>query len=286
MLPIKSWSSEGNSWSCPLPTDRLRGILEAACHWGASRVTLVDAQGRERVKVDGKIITELRRGSRSNKSHPVAADVIVRREEIVRVYEELHLLYGMSETLTDQLTVAEGASFIDLILDKILSTVAASWAELELSDTGIIHRRVTTYTGPVDAERHPGHHLLQATVRSGGQTVGFIALGRPLTSDAFTSGESMLLNAISTLIANATRSAQLYEKLRKQTETLSARETHLRAVLDNVAEGIVTIDESGRIDSFNPAAEAIFEVAAKDVIGREDRDFINPPRADNSQHDP
>src|SRR5258708_34364617 len=85
MLPIKSWSSEGNSWSCPLPTDRLRGILEAACHWGASRVTLVDAQGRERVKVDGKIITELRRGSRSNKSHPVAADVIVRGELVGRI---------------------------------------------------------------------------------------------------------------------------------------------------------------------------------------------------------
>src|SRR5260370_7290456 len=36
------------------------------------------------------------------------------------------------------------------------------------------------------------------------------------------------------------------------------RSAHLRAVLDNVAEGIVTVDEAHRISSFNPSAERLF----------------------------
>ncbi len=328
MMQPKPRLAELDPWACPLPVDRLHGVLEGACHWGATRVVLKDTQGRERARIDGKVITHLEGYVRSAGPREVSADVVIRGNavgtliatvqgdvrqdpeaaiqvtadhlsaawsaaeeidslaaEIVRVYEELHLLYGMSETLTDQLTVVDGANYLDLILDKILTTVAASWAELELSESKSVHRRVTEYSGPIDIERHPGHHLLKATLRSGGQTVGFITLGRPLTAAAFSAGEGMLLNAVSTLVANATRSAQLYEKLRRQTETLSARETHLRAVLDNVAEGIITIDDFGTVESLNPAAEKIFGVSATVVVGHGYREIINPPRDIETQPD-
>ncbi len=75
-----------------------------------------------------------------------------------------------------------------------------------------------------------------------------------------------------TLAANAIRNAQLLQELR-------ANEAHLRAVLDNVAEGIVTVDEAHRISSFNPSAERLFGYGAVEVIGSDARlllDSLSP----------
>lgn len=55
---------------------------------------------------------------------------------------------------------------------------------------------------------------------------------------------------------------------KKYAETLKSRETELRAVLDTAVDGIITIDGSGRIDSFNPAAARIFGYEPEEIIGK------------------
>jgi PAS domain S-box-containing protein len=44
--------------------------------------------------------------------------------------------------------------------------------------------------------------------------------------------------------------------------------TRYRSVVDNVVDGIITIDEKGRIESFNPAASRILGYSANEVIGK------------------
>ena len=52
------------------------------------------------------------------------------------------------------------------------------------------------------------------------------------------------------------------------TAPLPEREALLRAILETSPDGLITIDEDGSIQAFNPAAERMFGYAAAEVIGR------------------
>lgn len=51
--------------------------------------------------------------------------------------------------------------------------------------------------------------------------------------------------------------------------------SHLQAILDNVKDAIVTMDENGHVESFNPTAERLFGFAAAEVVGRS-LDYLLP----------
>ncbi|NOX42289.1 MAG: diguanylate cyclase [Gammaproteobacteria bacterium] len=60
-------------------------------------------------------------------------------------------------------------------------------------------------------------------------------------------------------------------------------EIRLRTILDTIAEGLITIDDKGLINSFNPAAETMFGYTAKEVIGLNVSILI--PEDERQQHE-
>jgi PAS domain S-box-containing protein len=67
------------------------------------------------------------------------------------------------------------------------------------------------------------------------------------------------------------------------TDALSEAQLHVRSILDTAVDGIVTIDERGIVESFNPGAERMFGYPAGEVLGRNVSMLMFPSEAD--QHD-
>ena len=57
----------------------------------------------------------------------------------------------------------------------------------------------------------------------------------------------------------------------------------MRSVVNHVVDGIITIDDSGTVTTFNPAAERIFGFAASEVIGQNVKMLMPEPY--HSEHD-
>ncbi len=61
---------------------------------------------------------------------------------------------------------------------------------------------------------------------------------------------------------------------RRTEEALLEREARTRAILDTAVDGIITIDEQGKIESLNPAAERLFGYVAAEALGQNIRMFM------------
>lgn len=61
---------------------------------------------------------------------------------------------------------------------------------------------------------------------------------------------------------------QMMRHRKRLDAVLAQSEAKIRAIVDAAADGIITIDERGTIDSFNAAAEQIFQYTADGVIGK------------------
>lgn len=66
-------------------------------------------------------------------------------------------------------------------------------------------------------------------------------------------------------LVNRRNAVALEVKLR--TTALTESEARIRSILDNALDGIISIDQHGIVQTFNPAAEKIFGFIAEDVIG-------------------
>ncbi len=73
------------------------------------------------------------------------------------------------------------------------------------------------------------------------------------------------------------------EARKKAQQVLEHHEERLRTILETAPDGIITIDQTGIIESINPSAEAIFGYTHDDIIGKNVRILMAEPT--RSEHD-
>ena len=70
----------------------------------------------------------------------------------------------------------------------------------------------------------------------------------------------------------------LVEAFNEMQYQVHSRQKRLESILDNAAEGIITFDETGRIESFNNAAEKLFGYKEAEILSK-DLSLLIPPRS-------
>ena len=73
-------------------------------------------------------------------------------------------------------------------------------------------------------------------------------------------------------------------RLREAQQALQQSEQRARSVVDHVIDGIITIDDRGAVETFNPAAENIFGYQASEVIGRNVKMLMPEPYRGEHDH--
>ncbi len=103
------------------------------------------------------------------------------------------------------------------------------------------------------------HGLVGFPVRSGRRVVGMISLATwaPREPDEGLLG---VMNDIGSQIGE-------YVERKRAEVALQESEKRMRSVLDNVSDGLVTLDPAGVIDSINPAVSRLFGYDEKELVG-------------------
>jgi len=86
------------------------------------------------------------------------------------------------------------------------------------------------------------------------------------------SGASIRNLNITTNVTEVRSLAQDLESMRQKlvqtSEAIASREMYTRDIMDNVMDGIITVNEFGNIESLNPAVEALFGYQRSELLGK------------------
>lgn len=115
-------------------------------------------------------------------------------------------------------------------------------------------------------DKHPDIHKLMALpIFRGNELLAVMCLAN--SQQQYNHNTVELLNPINILIAQFIHTLHLQRQHKQDIAVLEETSIQTKTILDDIADGIMTIDQYGLIRSFNKAAETIFGYKAEQILG-------------------
>lgn len=223
---------------------------------------------------DGQWYGTLRQKRRDGQGVSVATQWILRRDSagrpsaVVEIENDITDLRGNEEALRVA-DIVESSQ--DAIYGVTLDGIVTSWNPAAQAMYGckpedIVGRPITLLLPPDHAEEE--RQILER-VRRGERIEHFETMRRRKDGSAF--AISLTVSPIRDAegrIIGASKIARDITERRRAEERSKGQEARYRAIVDTAVDAIAVIDEFGKIQSFNPAAEKVFGYTAEEVAGR------------------
>jgi two-component system, LuxR family, sensor kinase FixL len=171
------------------------------------------------------------------------------------------------------LTVAGATILLDLVMLTILIVLTGGVAS-PLIGLFVLHVVLTMLLLPPTA----GYGVAGAAAII---MISGLSISKQLSPDR--ASMLFIIGWTATLLLTAFVTHHIMARLRRQESHGRDQQSRLHAILDTAADGIITINERGVIQSANPAAASIFGYDVEELLGRNVN--ILMPEPDHSQHD-
>ncbi len=228
----------------------------------------------------------------------VRVDEASAKDEFFTLYTGINAFAAYQEDATEQLKneVESQTKRLSAVIDNVVDGI------ITIGERGIIEsfnsaaRKIFGYSNdevigqnvkmlmpePYHSE-HDGY--LDHHIRTGEKKV--IGIGREVTGQRKDGTTFPMELAVSEVIIDTARhfvgiTRDITERKVFEQQIVDEKK-QLAAVIDNVVDGIITIGERGRIESFNPAARRIFGYSNDEVIGQNVKVLMPEPY--HSEHD-
>jgi diguanylate cyclase (GGDEF)-like protein/PAS domain S-box-containing protein len=164
---------------------------------------------------------------------------------------------------------------------KLAARIAAAPVRVSLHGSDQIPRE---WIDVLDADRFMAATALPCGVGGSAPTCALVAWRSTTSNEGFEGDELLLLETLADYAAVALETTRLFHAAVRGRADAEQREARIRAVMDNVADGLLTFDEMGIVDSCNPAAERIFGTSAAVLTGQSIVRWLPTASAEASQH--
>ncbi len=129
---------------------------------------------------------------------------------------------------------------------------------------------------------HPKiHNFMGIPIFNGRDQIAILGLAN--CTQGYQQEDTLKLEPILKTIAQFVQTMNHEQRHAQDRAALEASTQHTQTILNDIADGIITIDKRGVIQSFNHAAETIFGYRARQIIGKNISELM--PEPFRSQHD-
>ncbi len=131
-------------------------------------------------------------------------------------------------------------------------------------------------------EGHPKiHNFMGIPIFNGRDHIAILGLAN--NTQGYQQEDALKLEPILKTIAQFVQTMNHEQRHAQDRAALEASTQHTQTILNDIADGIISIDKRGMIQSFNHAAETIFGYRARQIIGKNISELM--PEPNKSQHD-